>query len=250
MRNSMTTFTPSHAAPISLHAPVTDQPNTLRSLARPQRPAVAACSATSLSAARVPERVARGVYSSGKVGLDSPKDSVWIFLQGTDPSPSCLARIVLTRNHGRTATCSWNKDLGNYEPRPYCPRRPAEPPQNQRPTIQEIYETLKNPSMNSGAGSLLHSVLLAIPQRVLLRVHQRFYPTSAVSARVSSHLPSAPRFPATLTPPSSNTRPRRQKGRPAQGDHSGTCNARFLSPQNLRRESASSSMRSVISSLE
>src|ERR1700748_1752083 len=47
-------------------------------------------------AARVPERVARGVYSTGQVVLDSPKEFVIDFLQSLTRPHAVVARVVVT----------------------------------------------------------------------------------------------------------------------------------------------------------
>src|SRR5213592_4179201 len=46
--------------------------------------------------ARVPERVARGVVSTGQVVLDSPKEFVIDFLQGLTRPAQVVARVVMT----------------------------------------------------------------------------------------------------------------------------------------------------------
>src|SRR3982751_1786544 len=45
--------------------------------------------------ARVPERVARGVMTTGVIVLDSPNEFVLDFLQGLSRPPSIAARVVL-----------------------------------------------------------------------------------------------------------------------------------------------------------
>src|SRR5690349_11052404 len=47
-------------------------------------------------AARVPEKVVRGVYCTGQVVLDSPKEFVVDFLQGLTRPFQVAARVVMT----------------------------------------------------------------------------------------------------------------------------------------------------------
>ncbi len=150
-------------------------------------------------AARVPERVARGVYSTGQVVLDSPKEFVIDFLQGLTRPHSVVARVVLTPQTMLEMRNALDENLGNYTKNFGPPPTLPTPPNQPRPTIQEIYENFKLPE-DLLSGSYCNSVLIGhSPSEFFFDFISGFYPTSAVSSRVFIPAPVAPRFLATLT---------------------------------------------------
>lgn len=143
--------------------------------------------------ARVPERVARGVFSTGQVILDSPKEFVIDFLQGLTRPQQVVARIVLTPATMVEFASALRQNVDNYA-RQFGPPTALPPPGPNRPTIQEIYENFRlSDEMMSGvyANAVLigHSVT-----EFFLDFITTFYPTSAVSARIFLPAPQAPRF--------------------------------------------------------
>src|SRR3954452_15231735 len=96
--------------------------------------------------ARVPERVARGVMTTGVIVLDSPNEFVLDFLQGLSRPPSIAARVVLPPQVMFSFVGSLRDKLAKSSERFGPPARLPRPPQpQQRPSIQELYEHFKLP---------------------------------------------------------------------------------------------------------
>ncbi len=149
--------------------------------------------------ARVPERVGRGVYSTGQIVLDSPKEFVIDFLQALTRPHQVVARVVVTpqtMNEFRNALAD---NLNNYT-KSFGPPTPLPPPPPgyKPPSIQEIYENFKLPE-DLLSGSYANSVMIGhSPSEFFFDFISGFYPTSAVSSRIFIPAPVAPRFLATV----------------------------------------------------
>jgi hypothetical protein len=149
--------------------------------------------------ARVPERINRGVYSTGQVVLDSPKEFVIDFLQALTRPHQIVARVVLTPQTMYEFRSALEDNLGNYT-RAFGapPPLPPPPPDYKPPTLQEIYENFKLPE-DMLSGSYANSVMIGhTPTEFFFDFISGFYPTSAVSSRVFVPVQIAPRFLATL----------------------------------------------------
>src|SRR5687767_7352581 len=92
--------------------------------------------------ARVPERVARGVYRTGQLILDSPKEFVVDFLQGLTRPAQVVARVVMAPPTMGEFAAALRQNLDNYT-RQFGAPAALPPPGPNRPTIQEIYENFK-----------------------------------------------------------------------------------------------------------
>src|ERR1700760_4874397 len=91
-------------------------------------------------AARVPEKVGKGAFSTGVLVQDGPGGFVLDFLQGLDRPPSIAARVVMSPIASQSSIHSLRKNLGNFT-KPFGPPQPLPKPINpRRPTIQELYE--------------------------------------------------------------------------------------------------------------
>lgn len=143
--------------------------------------------------ARVPERVARGAYSTGQIILDSPKEFIIDFLQGLTRPQQVTARVVLhPATMGEFAT-ALRQNLDNYT-RTFGPPPQLPPPGQNRPTIQEIYENFKLAD-DQLSGVYANAVLIGHSvTEFFFDFITTFYPTSAVSARVYVPAPTVPRF--------------------------------------------------------
>jgi hypothetical protein len=148
--------------------------------------------------ARVPERVARGVYSTGQLVIDSPKEFVIDFFQGLTRPFQVNARVVMTPTTMQELVATLQINLDNYT-RSFGPPPPMHvPPQQPRPSIEEIYQNFKLAD-EMLSGSYANSVLIGhSPSEFFFDFITGFYPNPAVSARV--YLPAAhvPRFLNTL----------------------------------------------------
>ena len=150
--------------------------------------------------ARVPERVARGVMTTGVIVLDSPNEFVLDFLQGLSRPPSIAARVVLPPAVMFSFVNSVRDNLGKYTERfgPPAPL-PKPPVQQPRPSIQELYEHFKLPE-DLMSGAYANSVLIGhSPSEFLFDFITGFYPTASVSCRVFLSAQQIPRTLETLT---------------------------------------------------
>jgi hypothetical protein len=164
--------------------------------------------------ARVPERVARGVMTTGVIVLDSPNEFVLDFLQGLSRPPSIAARVVLPPAVMFSFVNSIRDNLAKYTERfgPPAPL-PKPTPQQPRPSIQELYEHFKLPE-DLMSGAYANSVLIGhSPSEFLFDFITGFYPTASVSCRVFLSAQQVPRTLETLTA-ALGTYQKRFQGRP------------------------------------
>lgn len=150
-------------------------------------------------AARVPEKVAKGIFTTGILVQDGPHEFVLDFLQALSRPPQIAARVILTHSVMdalvRTLGDNLNKYIQQFGPPAPLPK-PPQPPK--RPTIQEIYENFKLPE-ELWSGAYSNSVLVGhAPAEFFMDFITGFYPTAAVSCRVYFAAQQAPRFLETL----------------------------------------------------
>jgi len=150
-------------------------------------------------AARVPEKVARGVLSTGQLVLDGTKEFVIDFLNGLTRPHQVSARVVLAPSTMAELIQALQQNLDNYS-KSFGPPQPPPIPQNvPKPTIQEIYENFKLPDDLLG-GAYANSVLIGhSATEFFFDFITGFYPNSAVSSRVFMAAPQIPRFVTMLT---------------------------------------------------
>jgi hypothetical protein len=147
--------------------------------------------------ARVPDRVSRGVYATGQLVFDTPKEFVIDFFQGLTRPYAVVSRVVLAPSTMGEYIAAIRGALDNYRKRfgepPALP-----PPPAQRPTLQDIYENFKLPD-DLLSGAYANSVMIGhSPSEFFFDFITGFYPTSAVSARVFVSASTMPRFLSTL----------------------------------------------------
>jgi hypothetical protein len=144
--------------------------------------------------ARVPERVSRGVFTTGQLVLDGPKEFVIDFLQGLTRPHQVGARVVVTPQTMAEFIGALQQNLEIYS-RQFGPPPPVPIPPNQpRPTIEEVYQNFKL-SDEQLSGSYANSVLIGHgPTEFFFDFITGFYPTPAVSARILMAAPQVPRF--------------------------------------------------------
>src|SRR5207249_12246399 len=98
-----------------------------------------------LVAARVPEKVARGVLSTGQLVLDGPKEFVIDFLNGLTRPHQVAARVVLAPGTMAEFITALQQNLEN-DSKQFGPPQPPPVPQNvPEPTIQAIDENFTLP---------------------------------------------------------------------------------------------------------
>jgi hypothetical protein len=178
--------------------PVSDQPNQPPNPFHEDKPSTGQYQHNPV-AARVPEKVARGVYCTGQVILDSPKEFIVDFLNALTRPHQIVARVVM---HPQTMS-EFGRALGqnielyksNFGSLPQIPP----PPVDRKPTIQEIYENFRLPE-DLLSGAYANSVMIGhSPTEFFFDFITGFYPSAAVSSRVYLPAAQAPRFLNTIT---------------------------------------------------
>jgi hypothetical protein len=145
--------------------------------------------------ARVPERIARGVFATGVIVIDGPYEFVLDFVMGLVQPRQVVARVVMSPVVVDQFIAAIRDNVAKYEARfgkiPEIPRPPTPPRQ---PTIQEIYDDLKL-SDEAHAGAYANAVLMSHgTSEFTFDFITRFFPTAAVSARVFLAAPQVPRL--------------------------------------------------------
>ena len=149
-------------------------------------------------AARVPEGIARGVYSSAHVVIDNPKEVVVDFLMGITRPFSVVARVVMTPQTLAEFIPALEQNLDNYIQQYGPPPALPTPVNEHKPTLEEIYEHFKlSDDMLSGAYA--NAVLIGhSASEFVFDFFTNFHPTPAVGSRVYVPAPVAARFLNTL----------------------------------------------------
>jgi hypothetical protein len=148
--------------------------------------------------ARVPERLSRGVMTTGVLVLDGPNEFVLDFLQGLTRPHQIVARVVVVPAVMQQLIGALNENFGRFTKVFGQPMELPKPPAR-RPTIAEIYENFKVPD-ELISGSYANSVLIGhSPAEFFFDFITGFYPTAAVSARVVAAAPYIPRMLETMT---------------------------------------------------
>lgn len=144
--------------------------------------------------ARVPEKVAKGIFCTGQVILDSPKEFVVDFLQGLTRPYQVVQRIVMTPTTVEELVRALQQNLDMYTQRYGSPPPPPGPVPDRRPSIQEIYENFRLPEEQL-SGTYANSVLIGhSPTEFFFDFITGFYPTPAVAARIFLPCQQVPRF--------------------------------------------------------
>ncbi len=149
--------------------------------------------------ARVPEKVSRGVFSTGAMIFQGPNEFVIDFVQNMAHPNQIAARVVLPQSIVPSVIAALRENLANYTskfgPPPALPV-PVPPPTP--PAIEEIYANLKlADDMLSGAYA--NAVMIAhSPAEFYFDFITNFYPRSAVSSRVYLSAPQVPGLLNTL----------------------------------------------------
>ncbi|QOV88610.1 DUF3467 domain-containing protein [Humisphaera borealis] len=143
--------------------------------------------------ARVPEKVARGVFTTGQVVLDGPKEFVVDFFQHLTRPHQVVARVVMTPQTISELIAALKQNIENFSkafgPPPVLPL-----PQPGRTNLQELYDNFKVPD-DMLSGVYANGVLIGhSPSEFFFDFLTGFFPAAAVSARVFLPAGQAPRF--------------------------------------------------------
>lgn len=148
--------------------------------------------------ARVPERVARGVLSTGVLVLDGAHEFIIDFMQGLTRPFQVAARIVLSPAVMEQFVAALHDNLNKYTSRFGPPPALPKPPTDRRPTLQEIYDEFKV-SDEIAVGTYANAVMVGhSPSEFFFDFITNFYPTSTVSARVFLSAAQMPRVLETV----------------------------------------------------
>jgi hypothetical protein len=150
--------------------------------------------------ARVPEKVSRGVFSTGAMIFQGPHEFVIDFVLRMAQPHQIVARVILPPTIVPSVIAALRDNLNNYQakfgpppPLPTPPNPPAPPP------IEEIYSQLKLPD-DMMSGVYANAVMIAhSAAEFYLDFITSFYPRSAVSCRVYLSAPQVPGLLNTLS---------------------------------------------------
>jgi hypothetical protein len=145
----------------------------------------------------VPERVARGVFSTGAVVVQGPHEFILDFLLRMSQPQQVAARVVIPPGVMVQFIAALSDNLRNYESKYSTPLMPnpaaggaAGPPVS----AQELYEQLKLQD-DVLSGNYANAVMIGhTPSEFCFDFITTFYPRSAVSCRVFMAAPGVPRL--------------------------------------------------------
>ena len=154
--------------------------------------------------ARVPEKVARGVFATGVLVLQGANEFILDFVLRMNPPYQVVSRVVLPINLVPQLIDALKTNLDNYKntfgsappplPQPQQQQPPAAPP-----SIDQIYEDLKM-SDEVMAGSYANSVMVVhTASEFGLEFISNFYPKAVIAARVFLSAPQVPVFLGSMT---------------------------------------------------
>lgn len=145
-------------------------------------------------AARVPENIAGGVFSTGALVQTLASEFIIDFVQNLSRPASVVARVVVSPAALTQMTKTVEQNLSLYTQK-FGEPPPLPKPQNPRqPTIQEIYDELKLPDELMG-GCYSNTLMVGhSASEFVLDFITNFYPKAAVGSRVFLSAPQIPRL--------------------------------------------------------
>jgi hypothetical protein len=146
--------------------------------------------------ARVPERVARGVFSTGAIVLQGPDEFVIDFILKLAHPSQIVARIVLPTQVIPRFIGALEENLKIYESNfggvPQMPTPKEQVGDRPPDSIEELYEQLKLPDEMLG-GVYANAVMIGhAPAEFCFDFITNIYPRSVVAARVFLAAPQVP----------------------------------------------------------
>jgi hypothetical protein len=150
--------------------------------------------------ARVPEKVSRGVFSTGAMVFQGAHEFVLDFVLRMAMPHQIVARVVLPISIMPNVIAALRENLHNYQSKFGPPPALPVPPQPVTPPpIEDIYSQLKLPD-DLLSGVYANAVMIAhTPSEFYFDFITNFYPKSAVSCRVYLSAPQLPGLLNTLT---------------------------------------------------
>ena len=149
--------------------------------------------------ARLPDRVAPGVFCTGVIVVEGAEEFVLDFVQGLHRPPRVAARVVMTPNVAAHFVVALKENIQKFEQTFGPPKPLPQPPVERRPTVQEIYQDLRLPD-EALSGVYANTVMVGhSPAEFFFDFITRFFPTAAVSARVYVAASQVPQMLMALT---------------------------------------------------
>jgi hypothetical protein len=152
------------------------------------------------TSARVPEKVGRGVFSTGVLVLQAAHEFILDFMQGVVQPRQVAARVVVPPSVVPAFLQALRDNLNMYQTQfgPPPTLRPP-PPGTPLPSTEEIYAQFKLPD-DLLSGAYANAAMIVHTQgEFCLDFITTFYPRSAVSCRVYLAAAQAPVLLNTLT---------------------------------------------------
>ena len=148
----------------------------------------------------VPERVARGVFSTGAVVVQGPHEFILDFLLRMSQPQQVAARVVLPPGVIAQFIAALGENMRNYESKhgpPVVPNTPGgggSQSSGGAVSAQELYEQLKLQD-DVLSGNYANAVMIGhTPNEFCFDFITTFFPRSAVSCRVFMAAPNVPRL--------------------------------------------------------
>jgi Protein of unknown function (DUF3467) len=146
--------------------------------------------------ARVPEKVARGVFATGALVIQGATEFVLDFLLRMNQPHQVVARVILPVGLVPQLIDALKTNLENYRkthgtaPAPPPPAAPVTPPAP--PSIEEIYQDLKM-SDEVMAGAYANTIMIVHnASEFCLEFISKVYPRPVITARVFLSAPQVP----------------------------------------------------------
>jgi hypothetical protein len=149
-------------------------------------------------AARLPEKVANGVFCTGAIVIEGPDEFIVDFVQAMGHPPRLGARVIMSHRVMGEYVNALRENLSRYE-KSFGPPKPLPPPPPHRRSVQEIYDELKLPDEQLCGGYATTVFIGHSPADFMMDFITRFYPRAAVAARVYLSASQVPRVLETLT---------------------------------------------------
>ena len=150
--------------------------------------------------ARVPEKIARGVFSTGAMVLQGPFEFVLDFVLRMNQPQQIVARVILPAGLIPSFINALRENLTNYQGKFGAPpAMPTQTPPPKPPSIEEIYDQLKLPDELFSGVYANHVMIVHGPGEFCFEFITNFYPRAAVSCRVFVSAAQVPPFLGTLT---------------------------------------------------
>ncbi|HEV3204930.1 MAG TPA: DUF3467 domain-containing protein [Gemmataceae bacterium] len=149
----------------------------------------------SQASARVPEKVGRGVFSTGALIIQGQHEFAIDFVVRIANPHQVAARVIMAHTLIPAFVQALRENLNNYQTQfGPPPPLPTPPPSQPMPSVEEIYQQLKL-SDDMLSGVYANAVMIAhTPAEFCFDFITNFYPRSAVSCRVYLSAPQIPGF--------------------------------------------------------